>query len=210
MASMISSGPDLAIARAEVESLARAAAAAGCDWAAADLQLYFRECSDTQQVDTSMLASVIGYWQSRFSAALADPTMRRPPYLPLIEARQILANAQTRLQNLSVRDPARFREVMARYQAAGDDREKALILTSAEAAASMLPQGLVLGQPTPPVAEAGQLIQRLRASGLELSATDDGRISVRGGSLSGSQRERLAALRSEIVQLLNAPPTEIV
>jgi len=197
--------PDLTTQRAEVESLARRAAAAGCDWARADLELFYGECVETQRTNTALLPAVISYWRERFASAAADPGQRRPPFLPLIEARQILANAQVRLQNLARRDPGRVREVMARFEAAPGDRERALLLTSAEAAATMLPPGLVLNEsPEPPIAEAAALLQRLRGAGIMLSLTPAGEIAV-NGMLSESQRDRIRTLRAEIVGLLGRP-----
>jgi hypothetical protein len=154
---------------------------------------------------------VLAFWQDRFRAACADPSQRRPAFISLLQAQEIIRTATNRIGILASRDPGRFAAFRERYENAADDRERAICILSAEASANMTPSGLVLNpNPTPPTREAGQLIQRLRASGLTLAATDDGRVSVSGGSLSGAQRERLDALRAEVVQLLREPPTEIV
>ncbi|GEM_PF-3162132 len=199
---------ELSSLRAEVQRLARQAAEAGCDWASGDLQVYFDECTETQRVDMALLPQVLDYWRARFQSACADPGQRRPPYISLLQAREVVRTADSRIRNLSVRDPGRVREVIARYQAAGDDREKALLLEAAEAASQMLPPGLVLQAPEPPVAEAAALIQRLRGAGIGLSLNASGQIEVHG-VLSESQRHRIRALRAEIVAFLSQP-TEIL
>lgn len=203
-------GPDLGAARAEIEALARQAIKNGCPWADGDTRLYFDEYSEVQRADTALLPAVLDYWRDRFRAAAADPAMRRPPYITLLQAQEVLRSAPTRLQNLAVRDPQRFHDVLSRFEAAADDRTRALLLTSAESAAAMLPAGLTLGQHAPPLREAAALLRSLRASGLSLAITDTGRIAIAGGTLSASQRDSLTALRAEVAQLLAAPPTEIL
>ena len=201
----------LTAARSEVQSLARQAAEAGCPWALPDLQTYFDECVETQRCDTTLLPVVVSYWRRRFESAIVDPGQRRPAYISLLQAREVVRTSQSRLQNLMRRDPQRIRGLLERLEAASDEREKALLLLSAEAAAAMLPPGLVLNEaPTPPLREAENLLRQLRSSGLALGVTNDGKIAISGGSLSGSQRERLRVLRAEVAQLISAPPTEIV
>jgi len=200
---------DLNAARAEVQSLARRATENGCSWAAGDLQTYFDEIVTTQRVDSGLLPQVLAFWRERFASAAADPGQRRPAYLSLIEARETLRSAESRLRNLSLRDPQRFRGLLERLEAATDDRERALLLLSAEGAAAMLPPGLRLNEaPTPPFREAAALLRSLRASGIGLSLNGDGQIEIHG-VLSESQRQRLRELKPEIVGLLNQP-TEIV
>ena len=201
----IITGPDLTAARAEVEAAARAAIAAGCDWARPDLALFYDEMTVTQRFDTGLLPLVASYWRRRFEGAAADPGQRRPGYISALEARSVLANAQVRLRNLAARDPQRVRGLLERLEAASDDRERALLLLSAEAASQMLPPGLVLHEaPEPPLREAQNLIARLRASGIGITLNAAGQIEIHG-ALSESQRDRIRTLKPEIVGLLGRP-----
>lgn len=195
---------DLSAERGEVERLARRAEAAGCDWAKDDLSLYFSELTEVQRADTALLPQVISYWRRRFLAAAENPSMRRPPYVSLLQAQELLSSKDSRLGNLSQRDPQRFHDFLARFESAADVREKALLLRSAEAAASMLPPGLTLGQPTPPVAEAQKLLAQLRSAGVAVSLTSDGRIAI-AGVISEAQRLRLRDLKPQIAGLLEQP-----